>query len=86
MTERLNLKIEKGVPLTPKRRGRELGLVSTTFIEEMNEGDSIVLPFKNAKSLAEYLRRASKDWKAVCRRLPDGNYRVWKMKREVSDD
>lgn len=80
------LKIEKGIPLIRAKRGKDRGLVSTTFIEEMNEGDSIVLPYKNAKGLREFVRNASKDWKAVCRRLPDGNYRVWKMKREVSDD
>tara|TARA_Y100000592_G_scaffold84471_1_gene135403 strand:- start:3 stop:242 length:240 start_codon:yes stop_codon:yes gene_type:complete len=75
------IKIEKGIPYGSSKT-KQCGPVSTTFVFEMEEGDSIVLPLKNANSLSAYVRKNFKDWRVLQRKLPDGNYRVWKVRRD----
>ena len=77
----LEIKIEKGIPYGSSKT-KQCGPVSKTFVFEMVEGDSIVLPLKNVNSLSSYVRKNFKDWRVVRRILPDGNYRVWKVRRE----
>ena len=83
----LNLKIEKGIPLPKKggflERTSELSQLTNLF-SQMAEGDSIVISKKQANSLCSYVFHKQKQWSAPRRILPDGNYRVWKMKREGS--
>ena len=76
-----NIKIEKGIPYGSSKT-KQCGPASTTFPFEMEEGDSIVLPLKNANSLSAYVRKNFKDWRVLQRKLPDGNYRVWKVRRD----
>jgi hypothetical protein len=82
------IEIEKGIPLPRNRSGcgKTCGPVSTAFIFEMEEGNSIVLPLKNANSLRVFIHRNFKEWKAVWRKLPDGNYRVWKVRRDNNEN
>tara|TARA_R100001510_G_C7492028_1_gene99405 strand:+ start:275 stop:514 length:240 start_codon:yes stop_codon:yes gene_type:complete len=75
------IKIEKGISYGSSKT-KQCGPVSTTFVFEMEEGDSIVLPLKNANSLRAYVRKNFKDWRVLQRKLPDGNYRVWKVRRD----
>ena len=81
------IEIEKGIPLPKKggflERTSELSQLTNLFLE-MAEGDSIVVSEKQANSLCSFIIR-KKQWSAPRRRLPDGNYRVWKVRRDNNE-
>ena len=86
------IKIEKSIPLP--ERGGFLGPASErsqliNLFSEMAEGDSIVLSKNQANCLCSAVSRMfngssirEEQWRASRRSLPDGNYRVWKVRRD----
>jgi hypothetical protein len=73
-----DLIIEKDIPL-PKRTGGRV----TNMIKSMNEGDSVVVPTRQAyMAFAQALKRIG--YGVVSRREGDG-WRIWKIKRKVVD-
>lgn len=70
-------KIEKGVPLPPKRTGRP-GMETYPF-REMKVGDSILLRTKTSAVQVTWAKATG--WKFTVRRLPEdgGKARIWRV-------
>ena len=75
------MKIEKNIPIPPKQ-GKYSSLAY-----EMKEGDSVVC---SSYTETERVRRAiyytCEGYKPITRKLPDGGWRLWKIKKEDKGD
>lgn len=73
----MEYKIEKGVPIPPKRTGREgRGLLNITM-RNMEVGDSILLPIRDARTKATTIARRI-GIEITQRQVDDENARVWR--------
>jgi hypothetical protein len=74
------MKIEKNIPITTYPHGKYASLA-----REMQAGDSVLcLTMKEVITIRAAIYRTG--YKAVTRKLPDGGWRLWKIKKEDKGD
>ena len=77
------MKIEKNIPITLPR-ARANGYAS--LVREMVVGDSVLCQtIKEVVSIRAAIYRINKKHKPVTRKLPDGTWRVWKIKKDIKN-
>lgn len=84
------MKIEKGIKIPSNYGGREAGGAYTNLFQKMEIGDSFLLDEQEGQPLAKtaancrshaqnWAKRHRLDHKFIVRKLPDGNYRCWRI-------
>ncbi len=68
------MKIDKGVPIPPKRTGRFKGLTET--VRRLQLGDSVLLKGAHIGNITSMIARV--DGKFTCRTQP-GGVRIWRV-------
>ena len=71
----MDIKIEYDVPIPRSKSGPPRNPY-TQKLSEARSGASLIVPAESMHGLRTSLRR---EFKIVCRKLDDGNYRVWKL-------
>lgn len=80
-----SIQIEPGIPVPEKIWGRSGGHWKNIFLK-MKDGDSILLPAKEAARFAQWSRCSrehAEEWIIMVRAIGNGQSRVWKVKREA---
>lgn len=72
----MEVKIEKGVPIPESRKSSPKGIIMT--LKGMSFGDSFVYPGKSVSNIYLYARMGG--IRVTCHALPDGKWRVWRIK------
>lgn len=80
MKTKTKVKVESGVAITPIKRGRPSGPSKYPW-DTMKKGESFVAPTQALSGVGNgWAKRNGKTLRFAERKMPDGSFRVWRVK------